>query len=296
MTMRVNLVYWHQIGAYNAAVDSATIAADSETFAAITDGRPVLMQRDGQRMALPAEVYTEKYVSAALSADGLYLALASAQSLQIIDLSSGKVTRAPVGGFYHVAWRSDGQSLATSRANNTASFWNLRAECVDSISLPARKQCWQVAFSQNGEQVFAVSIDLFPNWVCVHQQGKPVSKARLPDGRYVSALASWDEGFLVAMSDNASHFELAAYSPTLQMVKQVKLRSPITVLATVPSKDWLAAGTVEGIVCILSTETLQVTDQRTLWTAPVRTLAASEQDCVLAGANDGRLALIELVE
>jgi WD40 repeat protein len=114
-----------------------------------------------------------------------------------------------------------------------------------------------------------------------------------PDIWKASSLTAWQNGVLMGLHDHGGKlaaYDLASSRPSLEMIFDAR----ITALSAPPGESWLAAGTDTGSILILDAKTLTTLAERTLWTAAVRTLATSPQGLVVAGANDGKLALIEL--
>lgn len=291
--MHLDRMYWYTVGQPSAAVDSAMIADDSETFGAVVGGRVVLIHRDGRTVALPEPATAGKCASAALSADGQHLALASA-GLRIIDLFSGDDFVGPADEVCNLAWRKDGKQVATSHARNLLNLWGTAAEHLGAIPLPYRRKRWWVAFAALGEALFAASYDMAPNAICACPPSGLPSKVIVPGERWISGLVTWEDRVIAAASDGSSHFELTAYSPELAVIKQASLDCAITTLAACPEAHLLVAGTVNGSLWLLDGETLRIVCERPVWTTPVRTVAACAQDCIVAGASDGRLALLEV--
>jgi hypothetical protein len=181
---------------------------------------------------------------------------------------------------------------------------------VNSLELRGRKY-WLPAYASSGDRLFIASLDR-PNLLYVASGGNPPAPlAILPTGWGVSSLAAWQSGVLVGMHDHGGRllaYDLNSNSPAIDTFPVNEERENpfesaslgITALGVPAGESWLAIGTIAGHVWILDANSLRVIKQRPplsdppLWRAPVRSMAASPQGFVVAGANDGKLALIEL--
>ncbi len=290
--MQIGQVIWRDIGHKNVQLKNAMLSEDGETLGVLANGRAVLLSRGGETTALPKKVHIDTYIAAAMSLDGQRLALASPRRLQIVNLASGQVHSADVDKPYHLAWRPDGQELIVGHMGNRLSWWSPEAQSYHSISLPVHRSYWQVVFA--GNDILAVSIDeVRPNWICACSSSS-VTTLQLPGDHFVTGWTACLGKAVVALSDNASLFELRVYSPLLQLVKQSAVEAGITALAAGPGSDWLAAGTVNGDLWIMDARTFAVRCKQALPTT-ISTVAACGQNYVLAGTTDGHLAVVELV-
>lgn len=298
--MQITQIYPYTLGPSNAEISSAMISDDCKLVGALVDGHPVLQRLGDHQVDLSEEVRSRPYQAAALSPGGRYLALGEGRQLAIVTLESGVVHRAPSAAMHHLVWDINGERLIAGHRSSKLSFWNPEAECLNSFVLraPRSQRNWLISLGINGKWVFSASSFPLPNWICASSEDRNESRLRLPAGTFVHGLIPWRDGVLGLLSDHAARFELVAYDYRLkpQPVQPVLLDSDVTALSAHPRKSWLALGTVNGELWILDTDTLCISDKTLLWHAPIRTLSTCAANCVVAGANDGQLKLIELFE
>ena len=295
--MEIVQVYWCETGYPGACIDAAMISADGGLLGALVNGKPVLMDQEGQLLSLSSAFEDGRWTAAALSPDGQRVALASSSKIALFDLATGERTEHTVDEVHQLIWEPAGKRLGIGHTKSALSFWNVKEKKLEQMSLSLRRhRWWRVSFSGNAPQLFAASSSAYPfsNWLYAISPAGDMARHELPKGRYVTGIAPWHDGVVVALSDHAGHCELLAFSSELQPVKKVLCQVDVTVLDAPVGQPWLVSGTVDGTVWLLDAESLMIASTRMLWPAPVRTLAACAEGYVVAGAHDGRLALVEL--
>ncbi|MDY0041714.1 MAG: hypothetical protein RBS57_15480 [Desulforhabdus sp.] len=297
--MQIAQVSSYCLGDASSIVSHAMISGDGELFGALVDGHPVLVRFDRNPVELPPEIMLDSYTAAALSSDGMYLALGTNEALKIVEIASRTIRIATVEAIHHLVWHADEPTLVVGHQQNKLSFWNSSAECEGKINLPVPRsqRNWRVVFDGDENRVFAVSSFPTPNWLCVSSSTQCACKLRLPDESFMHDLIAWQQGVLGVLSDHAMRFTLVPYTTELkpQLVEPMLLETDITALAASPDTRWIAAGTVEGELWILDAETLKIVTRRSLFLPhPIHTLATCAADYVVAGSEDGYLKFIEL--
>jgi WD40 repeat protein len=100
-------------------------------------------------------------VALAFRPDGELLLAASGREVRAFDPRDGKLLAArprAAGAVHALAFSPDGARIAAGLANNTLEVWHAESGEV-LLRVPYSAGVWQVAWSRDGEELFALPMD-----------------------------------------------------------------------------------------------------------------------------------------